>query len=385
MLWDNSLLATPHCAMEAAGFILFVLCSALLCTIKYYCGHLFRKISAGIATYFRETCIFILPREIIMWYEEIYEVGNVKSVVAFYKNIPPGIRKELDDIVIYAYDKLIFNVDLFDAAMLLLSCGYLPHKDILSQYHFRKLAFGLNRYYLNNKSGATLKIEAIEYTKMRAPDDTIVLVFKDDILIGTMTLSPFQRKADIIGLQYIHSDMFKFYKDAPGLEIGRLAKGPQKDILSSAAMVTAFIIIEQYFIKRQELLQTNDRDLFVCGETFKHVIDGLEIFFPTISRLETRLNFQVLDHPYGMYFVMRDVLGSLPSTTYLLQFIDCIKKTDGVGGKIQGLIERGTGKPIEQFNPEKYKVYLFHFYYNISETQSGFKKMEEMMKEMTNG
>ena len=152
-------------------------------------------------------------------------------------------------------------------------------------------------------------------------------------------------------MEYIHSESFNSYPDVPGLEIGRLAKGPQKDLLSSAAMTTAFIVTEKFF-KRVDWLPVDMKDLLVCGETFKHVIDGLSLFFP-IKSLETRLNFQVLNHALGMYFLQRDVLGSLPSAEYLIQLLDYLSRWGKGAGKIRGYIERGTGRPLEEFQPER--------------------------------
>lgn len=316
------------------------------------------------------------------WYEEKYEVGNIKAVVAIHKNIPVDIQIELNELLLYNYEKFIFNVELFDAAMLLLAGGYLPHQDKISQYHYMRLTgTGMHKYYLHGKSGAHLKEEALTYIADRGPDETVVLVFKDDEIIGTMTLTMYENRAAMTGMEYIKSDIFSGYPDGPGLEIGRLAKGPQKDLLSSAAMTTAFIVTENYFKNYPEVLPGPFNELFVCGETFKHVADGLSLFFP-ITTLKTTLNWAVLDHPLGMYFLTRDVISSFPSTEYLIQLIEYYKNNNLAGGKIRALIEYGTGKPIEKFVPEKFHIFLFHFNYGDPRTQVGFKEMDKLIKEM---
>lgn len=316
-----------------------------------------------------------------MWYEEIYEVANIKAVVAFYKNIPIDIRDELDALVVNNYDKNIFNCDLFDASMLLLANGYMPNSDVLSMYHYQRLGQGQHHYYLNNKSAPHLKEEALE-SLSRKPTDIIVLIFKDDMIIGTMTLMPFKNRKEMTGLQYIHSDCFDAYPDVPVLEFGRLAKGPQKDLLSSAAMATGFLVarnfMTRWFFSKEDL-----KDVIVCGESFKYVIDGLSMFFPIVT-LPTRLNWGVLHHALGMYFLTRDVLGSLKSAGYLIKFLDYVRKWGKGAGKIKGLIERGTGRVIEDFKPEKYKVHLFYFVYNDPRTVQGFLDIDKMIKEMTN-
>ena len=300
-----------------------------------------------------------------MWYEEIYEVANIRAVVAVHRNIPTNIQIELNDLIVYNYDKFIFNCDLFDAAMDLLHGGYLPHQDKL---YYTKLNKNLK------KSSTQLKESALKYIECRDPDDIIVMVFLDNKIIGTMTLIPFMKKADINGRQYVRSDVFESIPDMPGLEIGRLAKGPQKDLLSSAAMTTAFIITEKWVFRNNILPKKS----FVCGETHKYVIDGLSLFFPIVS-IPTRLNFQILKHPLGMHFLQRDVIGSIPSTKYLIQLIKDMNRPN-----ITGLIERGTGKSINSFKPEKYQIYLFYFTYWHPYVQEGFKKMDKMIKELTN-
>ena len=85
-----------------------------------------------------------------------------------------------------------------------------------------------------------------------------------------------------------------------------------------------------------------------------------------------------MENPLGMYFLQRDVLGSIPSAEYLIQMIDSMHRPI-----ITGLIERGMGKRITEFDPERYKLYLFTFDYWHPKVVQGFKEMDKLIKEMT--
>ncbi len=324
------------------------------------------------------------------WAEQLYRRGDVVAVVAAYKNIPTYRQKELDRLISETYRKKLLTVPLLEASLLLLTSGVLPRFQSLSN---RLEAFCSDR---------CLEFEqrrALEFVSSRNSNDIVIMVFRSDRLIATMTLFPFEQKKDIPSVSYLEMDRaFTRLPDVPALEIGRLAKttcngyaleNPESRFVDLVSMAAAFIVAEQYVSKNDML---GDPDSFICGDTHGSLINSLKRFFP-LTVVNSRINPDMLkddNNARGMsiYFLQRQVLGSFDSSDELLASIRNIGTFDPeLAHRITHLLERGLDKlgvaSIRQFDPQRFRVYFFHLPYNNPRFFKGLARMEQMMQWMT--
>jgi hypothetical protein len=333
---------------------------------------------------------FVLPPREYNWAEEVYQAGETVALVSVYKNLPPHLQNEVDQLILEEYKKKLFRVPLFEASLLLLSSGCLPG--------FRSLHERLKPLY----SDSCIDIQqqkALNFISCRNPEDIVVLVMRSGQLIATMTLFPFTRKRDIPSLSYLRMEpSFDLLPDVPALEVGRLAKMTSNgdrdscqgnDLINTMAMAAAFIVAKNFALKN-DLLPAADS--YICGDTYGSLISSLSRFFP-LNTSNSTINPNILEdeskvHGTGMYFIQRQVLGSFGSADDLMSAIDTIENSHpDIAHQIRQLLESDLQtngiKTIKKFDPEKFRVQFFHFPYHHPKTAMGFKRLDKVIQRLT--
>ena len=324
------------------------------------------------------------------WAEEIYQAGETVALVAVYKNLPRYLQQDVNQLILEEYRKKLFRVPLFEASLLLLSSGRLPH------FH----ALGKRSRKLYSDSCIDLQQQkALNFISCRNPEDIVVLVMRAGKLIATMTLFPFSRKEDIPSLAYLRMEpSFDKLPDVPALEVGRLAKATfdgasnncqSDDLMNTMSMAAAFIVAKDFSLKNGLLPAA---DSYICGDTYGSFISSLKRFFPMRTANST-INPNMLEdeskvNGMGMYFIQRQVLGSFESNEDLTRTIETIEKSHpDIAHRIKQLLEsdlKTNGfKTIQKFDPEKFRVQFFYFPYHHPGTVKGFKRLDQLIKRLT--
>jgi hypothetical protein len=324
------------------------------------------------------------------WAEQVYRAGDTVALVAVYKNLPPHLQHDVDQLVLEEYRKKLFRVPLFEASLLLLSSGCKPG--------FSSLWKRSKRLY-SDSSIDRQQQKALDFISCRNPEDIVVLVMRSGQLVATMTLFPFNRKQDIPSLSYLRMDSsFNQLPDVPAMEVGRLAKatccenhdsGQSNAIVNTMAMATAFIVAKNYALEN-DLLSAPDS--YICGDTYGSLISSMRRFFP-MKIIESTINSQLLEnksdaHSTAIYFLQRQVLGSFESANDLVSVIETIGNSrPDVSQRIKQLLEsdlRQNGiKSIDKFDPEKFRVQFFYFPYHHPKIDKGFRRLDQMIQRLT--
>jgi hypothetical protein len=324
------------------------------------------------------------------WVELEYRRGDITAVVAVYENIPEYLQIELDQLISQTYREKLLTVPFMEASLLLLS------SDVLPQFH------SLSKSWSSFRRERRLEHEqhrAVEFVTNRKPDDLVVMVFRANHLIATMTLFPFARKQDIPSLSYLQIDpAFNQLPNVPAVEMGRLAKSTcngyalensEYRFADMIAMAAAFIAADRYLSDRRML---PDSDSFICGDTHGTLINSLKRFFP-LTVIDSKINPDMLaddNDARGMsiYFLQRQILGSFESSDEIIAAIQKIAVSNPpLANRIERLLDNGLQKlgvaSIRQFSPKRFRVHFFHFPYNHFETSSGIAKLERMTNWMS--
>jgi hypothetical protein len=324
------------------------------------------------------------------WAEQVYQAGDTVAIVAVYKNLPPHLQYNVDQLILEEYRKKLFRVPLFEASLLLLSSGCLPD---LGSLHERS-----KRLY----SDSCLEIQqqkALDFISSRSPEDIVVLLMRSGQLIATMTLFPFSRKKDIPSLSYLRmGPSIDKLPDVPAVEVGRLAKATSNgnhdscqgnDLINTMAMAAAFIVTKN-FVLQNGLVPADDS--YMCGDTYGSFISSLKRFFP-MKTLNATVNPNMLEEHskcqgMGMYFIQRQVLGSFKSADDLVSVIKTIENSrPDIAHRIKQLLEsdlKTNGvKTIQKFHPEKFRVQFFYFPCYHPKTVEGFKRLDQVVQRMT--
>ena len=324
------------------------------------------------------------------WAEQVYRAGDTVALVAVYKNLPPHLQHDVDQLVLEEYRKKLFRVPLFEASLLLLSSGCKPG--------FGSLWKRSKRLY-SDSSIDRQQQKALDFISCRNPEDIVVLVVRSGQLVATMTLFPFNRKQDIPSLSYLRMDpSFNQLPDVPAMEVGRLAKatccenhdsGQGNAMLNTMAMATAFIVAKNYALENDLLSAPTS---YICGDTYGSLISSMRRFFP-MKIIESTINSQLLEnnseaHSTAIYFLQRQVLGSFESASDLVSAIETIGNSrPDVSERIKQLLEsdlRENGiKSIDKFEPEKFRVQFFYFPYHHPKIDKGFRRLDQMIQRLT--
>ncbi len=323
------------------------------------------------------------------WAEQVYHAGDSVAVVARYRNLPLYLQHEVDQLILEEYRKKLFRVPLFEAALLLMSSGYLPGFDSLCKR---------SRQLYSDSCIDLQQKKALDFISCRNPEDIVVLVMRSGRVIGTMTLFPFTNKQDIPSLAYLKMDSaFDKLPDVPALEVGRLAKAScsddtedsrGSDLANTMAMAAAFIVAKNFALQNGLLPHP---DSYICGDTYGSFISSLKRFFP-MEISNSTVNPSMLEdeskvHGMSMYFIQRQVLGSFNSSEDLMSTIEDIERSyPALAARIRHLLEsdlKTNGvKMIQNFDPQKFKVNFFYFHYHHPRTVAGFKRLDQMIQRL---
>ena len=324
------------------------------------------------------------------WADQYFEIGDIKAVVAAYKNIPVYLQDELNHLVSETYRKKLITVPFLEASLLLLESG------VISK--FRSLRERLKQF----RPSECIEFEQqklIEFVTRRSQTDIVVMVLRSDRLISTMTLYPFERKEDIPSLSYLDvGSAIGNLPDVPALEVGRLAKTtcngyhleePENRFIDMASMAAAFIVSDLY-VSRNALLENPNS--FICGDTHGTLIASMKRFFP-LTVFDSRINPEMLRNGspvrgMSIHFIQRQVLGSFESADELLAAIRAVADTDpDRARRIESLLDSGMERlgvsSVRQFDPKRFRVHFFHFPYNHPKTFAGLDRMAQMMSWLT--
>jgi len=321
------------------------------------------------------------------WAEQRYFAGDITAVVAFYKNIPQNEQDELNQLVSDTYRRKLISVPFLEASLLLLGSGVLPE--------FRSLGERLKHFCPANCPDIEQQ-KALDFVTDRTPNDIVIMVFRSDRLIATMTLFPFNRKYEIPSLSYLEvGTAFEQLPDVSSLEVGRLAKitcngyhleDPEKSFVDMVSMAAAFIVAELFVTKTGML---REPDSFICGDTHGALISSLKRFFP-VKAFDSRINPDMLNDDSAVrgmstHFIQRQVLGSFENANDLLSAIQKVAVSDpDLARRIEICMDAGLDRlgisSIHQFDPKRFRVHFFHFPFHHPKTRRGLTRMEKMIR-----
>ncbi len=183
--------------------------------------------------------------------------------------------------------------------------------------------------------------------------------------------------------------------DAPGLEVGRLAKATFKDgncetnaedLLCAASIASAFIVARDFAIENGLL---DDRMSLICGDTYGALIKTLQRFFP-LKVFPSGINPTILDErsdsrDVAVYFLHRHVLGSFESAGELTSAMCTVKGGDPqIADRIMALLGSGLNqmgvRSLDRFNPKTFRVDFFCFPFHHPKTHEGFVRLNKIIK-----
>jgi hypothetical protein len=341
---------------------------------------------------YRNDIIFKIPSDYIQeynWAEQKYQVGDFTALVAIYHNIPPELKTDLDQLVSSGYSNKLFLSNFFEASLLMLTNGILPDLTSLA-----KPSEDLYAQYCSTKE----RQRANDFVSCRRPDDIVVLVLKSGVLVGSMTLCPFDNSENMPSLSYLDIGAGKKrLLDVPALEVARLAKAADFDncpaevspgLLQTVWIAAAFLVARD-FVRDNGLL--DHPQSYVCGDTHGSLISSLRHFFP-IEVLPSSLRADILDEKgvgrdVAIYFLQRQVLGSFESPDDIIRAINEISDTNPkIAYRIFGLMEDGLknlGIPsLQKFDTKKFKIDLFYFPLHHVRTAEGLNRLEKIIRKV---
>ncbi len=326
------------------------------------------------------------------WAEHKYEVGDISALVAFHKNIPDHLQCSVNKLVSEEYKKKLFSTPFYEASLLL----ELHRSQADVQLLKKRLEELHNCSFLEDEQN-----KAIEYVTSRNPDDLLVLVFKSETLIGSMSLFPFSKKQDIPSLSYLKLDPFSDkLPDVSGIGIGRLAKTSlndchvdehKNDLTNTVAAAAAFVVARDFVLTKGLL---KNPDSFICGDTYGTFLSCLCRFFPATITKST-INPDILNdespvRAMAMYFFQRQILGSFENLDDLISTLKNIGDINpAMADRIERLMETGLKDKgiatIKGFDPTRFKLQFFSVPVFHPRTSDGFKRMEKIVLRATKG
>ncbi len=320
------------------------------------------------------------------WAEQKYQAGDYTALVAIYDNIPPELKINLDRLVAAGYCKSLFLSSFFEASLLLLSSGILTNLKSLAEPSKQLYA-----EYCSTKE----RDRARNFVSCRNADDIVVLVLKSGILVGSMTLYPFNNTENMPSLSYLNlAAADNRLLNVPALEVGRLAKAaPVDDIdanpgsgLLKTVWIAAAFLVARDFVKNNGLL--DHRKSYVCGDTYGSLIASLKHFFP-IETVPSSLRPDILNEKcvardVAIYFLQRQVLGAFESADDFIKAINAISNCNPkIAHRILALMEVGLNKmgitSLQNFDAKKFKIDFFYFPLHHEKTDMGLNRLEKVL------
>ena len=348
-----------------------------------------------------------------LWADAEFQNSKYDAVVARYRNIPEELRNELDRLVVAEYSDKLFIPELFKAS------AYLTFSPILTQWKkiSQKEVDNLKHYYGNALLCGLLPLldagcdfeeitdqliltewaRGVEFACRRKPDERIVMVMYHDELLATMTIFPFEKKADIPSGFYLEIDdcISALPPNARSVEIGRLVKKPKNRIEHQEiagdgiiAIIMAYVMANKYC---REYKLFAEEGSYVCGDTHGILLEQLEAAFPKLVKFRPAVNSTLaLPKSKGrgllIYFWQRYLLGeALGDKEDFVSAINNLKFYDQKNAiKIEELLAKGFRRlginRIEDFDPKHFRIYFFFFSYPDRTTQESFAFMEALVK-----
>ncbi len=331
------------------------------------------------------------------------------AIASSYGRIPEEFRIVLDKLVFTEYMNKIFIEPLLQLSHILIFCKSIPRIEE-KEYHdlkmqAAKLLFAFhppsieNRDHFDAITASLLENEkkrGAELVAKRTPDDIVVAVFRDSEAIATMSLFPFKNKTDIPSRIYLDVDEYaeEHLPDAQGVEVGRMARktrnglvGQKMEFSYNLSWAMAFAVADFYILAHGLV---DDENSYICGDTHGNLLSKLERIF-NIKKFCPRLNYEMLDNRrdypgLSMYFTQRRVLGQFLSAEELLAVLEGLCRDNPVLGRrvrrylVEGMARLGL-KRAEDFIPELFKLFFFHFKYRERRTQEIFANMKRLFRQ----
>ena len=323
-------------------------------------------------------------RSVTEWGEVTRQVGNMTGVVARYKHIPQVLQAESNQLIARVYREKLLNQALYQAVLELLASGTLD-----TYRHFQDRAQDALDAY---SPDAELQ-GAQEYFTRREPEDIVVLVLRQDRVIGTMTLYYVQRYEEIPSLQYVHVSPDDLPPFDQGIELGRLVKeldegwvvGPRGEMCS----IVTFLVANDYIVRNNLLPGRKD---ILCGTTHAALLKRLENLGFPIFIVSSPINNNIWSNkvnPAISHFLTREVLVQC-SPQCIERAIEQIAWNNKYTAKkirtllAQGLHQIGLSN-IRDFCPEKFQVHFFFFPYHHRQTEATFHRLERIARRFSRG